>query len=40
MESNTMTREEMIKELIDKVNLLLSIRYSDEKDEICDRVEM
>ena len=33
----TMTREEMIRELIEKVNLLLSIKYSDEKDAVCDR---
>lgn len=32
-----MTREEMIRELIEKVNLLLSIKYSDEKDAVCDR---
>ncbi len=32
-----MTREEMIRELIDKVNLLLLIKYSDDKDAICDR---
>ena len=37
MGDETMTREEMIKELTDKVNLLLSIRYSDDKDAICDR---
>ena len=32
-----MTKEEMIRELTDKVNLLLSIKYSDDKDAICDR---
>lgn len=37
MDENTMTREEMIRELIEKVNLLLSIKYSDDKDAVCDR---
>ncbi len=37
MMEETMTREEMIRELIEKVNLLLSIKYSDEKDAVCDR---
>ncbi len=37
MEDNTMTREEMITAMMEKVNLLLSIKYSDDKDAICDR---
>ena len=37
MEDNTMTREEMIKEMLDKFNLLLSVKYSDNKDAILDR---
>lgn len=32
-----MTREEMIKEMMDRFNLLLSIKYSDNKDAILDR---
>lgn len=32
-----MTREEMIRELIDRVNLLLSIKYSDDKESVCDK---
>ena len=36
-EGNTMTREEMIRELTEKVNLILSIKYSEDKDSVCDR---
>ena len=32
-----MTREEMIKEMLDKFNLLLSVKYSENKDAILDR---
>ena len=37
MEENTMTREEMITEMMEKVNLFLAIKYSDDKDAVCDR---
>ena len=37
MEDNTMTREEMITEMMDKVNMVLAIKYSDDKDAVCDR---
>ena len=37
MEDNTMTREEMIKEMLDKFNLLLSVKDSDNKDAVLDR---
>ena len=37
MEENTMTREEMIREMMERLNLLLSIKYSDDKEAICDR---
>lgn len=37
MEENTMTREEMITEMMEKVNMLLAIKYSDDKEAVCDR---
>lgn len=37
MDSNTMTREEMITEMLDKFNLLLSVKYSENKDAVLDR---
>ena len=37
MEEERMTREEMIKEMMDRFNLLLSIKYSKNKDAILDR---
>jgi len=37
MEEERMTREEMIKEMTERFNLLLSIKYSENKDAILDR---
>ncbi len=37
MGDETMTREEMIKEMLDKFNLLLSVKYSDNREAVLDR---
>lgn len=37
MSDETMTREEMIKEMLEKFSLLLSIKYSDDTDVVIDR---
>lgn len=37
MADETMTKEEMIKEMLDKFNLLLSVKYSDNRDSVLDK---
>lgn len=37
MSDETMTKEEMIKEMLEKFSLLLSIKHSDNRDLILDR---